>query len=121
MEHFDTLYTKSKDFIETTLAIYKLQTIDFLADAVSGIISRVLIIFVLAIFLIFFNVGVSLYLADLFGSYYKGFFIVALFYLLITVLLLIVRRRIVKSALIDLIIVKLKDYKPLNATDEDIQ
>lgn len=121
LEHIELLLNRTKDYVETTLAIYKLEAIDLTANLVSSLASKLLIVFILAMFLLFFNIGFSLYIGGLLQAYHKGFLITALFYLILTVVFLIVRKRFVKGPITDFILLKLQDHKRTNtSTKHDI-
>ena len=56
------------------------------------------------LFTIFFNIGMALWLGDLLGEVYYGFFIVAVFYLVVGVILYFFLRKWIKGPVSKLII-----------------
>lgn len=105
-EHIEALYKKMKDYTETSVKLYKLQAIDVMGDIISDVVIRVVFIFVIAMFLFFFNIGLGFYLGEMLGSYYLSFLSISLFYLLIGVLAFLLRYPLIKNPINDLIISK---------------
>lgn len=105
-EHIETLYNKMKDYTETSVKLYKLQAIDVMGDIVSDVVIRVVFIFVLAMFLFFFNIGMGFYLGKTLDSYYLGFMIISSFYLLLGFVTYAMRYQLIKNPINDLIISK---------------
>ncbi len=106
-EHIEQLYHKAKNYSETSIELYKLEAIDTTADVVSSIAGKAILVLVLAIFSLFLNVGISLYLGKLVGDYYLGFLIVSSFYLILGVLLYAFNKKWVMNPISNLIIEKL--------------
>lgn len=83
----EMLFEKTEDYGKTTIELIKLKTINSSADIVSLLAVKIILFTVIALFLIIANIGVALWIGDLLGKSYYGFFIVAACYALITVLL----------------------------------
>lgn len=84
-ELFKTLFEKSEDFGRTSLELLKLKAIDKSSDFLSIVISRTIqVIFILTLIFLF-TFGLSLWVGELTGKVYYGFFIVGAFYGLIAI------------------------------------
>ncbi|MEO6582799.1 MAG: phage holin family protein [Ferruginibacter sp.] len=81
-ESFQTLFDKSKDYVETRIELIKLKAIDRSADVVSSSVSVAVMVIAFLFFFIIFNIGLALLLGELLGKTYYGFFIVAAIYLI---------------------------------------
>ncbi len=86
MEHntlfVEPLLIKAEAYGKTSYELIKLKAIDKTSDVLSSGVSRGSVVLVLSIFIAMLNVGVALWLGDLLGKSYYGFFCVAGFYAL---------------------------------------
>lgn len=112
--NFDLLYEKAKKYTETSIELLKLNAIDKTADVSSSIVSRVAVVMVVAMFTLFLNVGISLYIGKLLNEYYLGFLIVSAFYLLLAIILYSFKDALIKTPIANLIIRKLMKKKVIN-------
>lgn len=78
----ESLLDKAKEYGITTFELAKLKAIDKAADVVSSVIPVLIFIGMLATFLLFLNLGISLWLGEILGKPFYGFLIVSGFYLL---------------------------------------
>ena len=70
-----------------------------------------------AMFTLFINVGLSLFIGSLLNEYYLGFFIISAFYLVLALMLYVFKDKIIKIPVTNLIILKLLKSKK---SDSDI-
>lgn len=103
----ETLYEKTKKYTETSLDLLTLNTVDRTADVLSSLTSRVLIAMAFAMFTLFINIGISLFIGMLLNEYYLGFFIVSGFYLIIAVVLYVFKDKLIETPIANMIIDKL--------------
>jgi len=82
----DLIQTAEK-YAKTNLELFKLKTISKSAEVGSSIILKLIVFSVVLIMLIVFSIGLALWIGDLLGKIYFGFFIVAVFYVLVTLVL----------------------------------
>lgn len=83
----ETLFEKAEDYGKTTLALLKLKAVDKSADFVSSFVTQFVFFMVVTMFIIIINIGLALWIGDLLGKSYYGFFVIAGFYGLISILL----------------------------------
>ena len=76
----DPLIERVEEYGKTSFKLLKLKSIDKTADVVSTLTSRTLFAAVLSFFILMLNVAIALWLGDLLGKTYYGFFAVASFY-----------------------------------------
>lgn len=76
----DALVERAEDYGKTTLELLKLNAVDKSADIVSFIAVRLVIFIVAALLVFILNIGVAIWIGQLVGQLYLGFFIVGGFY-----------------------------------------
>ena len=103
----EMLYEKAKKYTETSLDLLTLNTVDKTADVLSSLISRIFIAMAVAMFTLFVNIGISLFIGMLLDEYYLGFLIVSAFYLIIAVVLYFFKDKLIETPIANMIIAKL--------------
>ena len=78
----ESLLEKASDYGKTSFELIKLKAIDKASEVVSSFVPHSVVVIFISIFLLFINLGIALYLGDLLGKAYLGFFVVAAFYIL---------------------------------------
>jgi hypothetical protein len=76
-ELFEVLFDKIKEFGLNTYELSKLKALDTFTVVASSLISRLIVILVFAMFVLILNIGLGLYLGEILGKVYYGFFVVA--------------------------------------------
>lgn len=79
----ETLIEKASEYGKTSFEIVKLQTLDKSSDVVSSILPHVAVVVLLSSFFLFLNLGAALWIGEMLGRIYYGFFVVAGFYMLV--------------------------------------
>jgi hypothetical protein len=95
----NTLFEKAEHYTKTSAELYKLKVIDKSADVISTLTVRLAIIVFITLFFLIMNTGVALWLGEVLGKVYYGFFIVAGFYALVGILLYAFRNKWIKVPL----------------------
>lgn len=103
----DLLFEKAEDYSKTSIELLKLNVINKSADVLSSVTSLIAIGIVVALFTLFLNIGLGLYIGKLLGEYYLGFFIVSGFYFLLATIIYLLKEKYIKEKITDLIITKL--------------
>ena len=107
----EQLYQKAKEYTETSIELFRLNAIDKTADVVSSLFSRLALIMVVAMFTLFINIALSLYIGKLLGEMYLGFLIVSGFYLVLSIVIFYYSEKLIKIPLTNLVIAKLLKTK----------
>ena len=76
----EPLFEKAKEYGKTSYELFKLKTLNKTVGVLSSFISHGVIFLFLSMFIVFLNIAVALWLGDLLGKSYYGFFCVAAFY-----------------------------------------
>ena len=105
--HIESIYNKAKVYTQTSIELYKLNAIDKTADVVSSIVTRLALGSIFAVFLLFINIGISLYIGQLLEASYLGFIIVSSFYLTIGICLILFNNKLITQPITNLVIAKL--------------
>lgn len=74
------LFERAEEYGKTSYELFKLKTVDKTAGIVSTFVSLCSAILILSMFIVTASIGVALWLGDLLGKSYYGFFVVAVFY-----------------------------------------
>lgn len=93
----ESLIEKGEQYGKTTIELLKLKTLDKSADVVSNIVSWSIVIVFAVLFFLILNIGVALWLGELLGKSYYGFFIVSGFYALLAIVFAIFRKQLIKN------------------------
>lgn len=88
----EMLLEKLEQYGKTNFELYKLHAIDKSTDVFASITTRAVLICLIALFFFLLTIGLSLYLGDVLGKSYLGFFAVAAIYLVIILLFLIIKK-----------------------------
>jgi hypothetical protein len=78
----ESLLEKASEYGKTSLELVKLKSIDKATDVVSTIVPHSVVFVLAASFMLFLNLGLALWLGDILGKMFYGFFVVAAFYIL---------------------------------------
>lgn len=94
---FETLFARAGDYFETRLELLKLRSVDKSSEAVSSFAAVLALLLVLSFAGIFISIGIALWIGELTGKSYYGFFIVGGFYLIGAVIVYALRKKLVKT------------------------
>jgi fatty acid desaturase len=79
---FESLLEKVSEYGKTSYELVKLKAVDRTSDVVSSIVPHTIVFVLLVTFVLFLNLGVALWLGDILGKIFYGFFVVSAFYIL---------------------------------------
>ena len=78
----ESLLEKATDFGKTSFELAKLKTLDKSSDIVSSLVPNFIVFVLIVTFMLFLNLGLALWLGEILGKIFYGFFVVAAFYFL---------------------------------------
>ena len=96
LNRMEPLFEKIEDYGNTSFELYKLKTVRKSAKVISTFVSRIAVVIVLAMFMIFASLGLALWLGAQLGETYLGFFSVAIFYIVLGALLFFALHNFIK-------------------------
>jgi hypothetical protein len=103
----EILFERAEDYSKTSIELFKLHAVDKSADVVSSLAERLVISIVVALFFVSVTVGLALWIGELLGKTYYGFFAIAGFYAIAAVVVYAFRHSWIKEPLSNTIITKL--------------
>lgn len=106
-----------ESYTKTNYDLFKLKAISKSADAVSTLYFKLIFYIVMVLMMILINIGLSLWIGELVGKLYFGFFIVAAFYVIVALILNYIPSLIkapMQDSLITKMLNKTKDEKELS-------
>ncbi len=78
----ESLLERATEYGKTSFELVKLKALDKTTDVVSSLIPHSVVFVLIASFLIFLNLGLALWLGEILGKVFYGFFVVAGFYVI---------------------------------------
>jgi len=93
----ESLIEKGEQYGKTTIELLKLKTLDKSADVASNLVSWFIVGVFAVLFFLILNIGVALWIGELLGKSYYGFFAVSGFYLLLALIFGIFRKQLIKN------------------------
>jgi hypothetical protein len=100
----DALIEKGEQYGKTTIELLKLKTLDKSANVASDLVSWLIVVIFAVLFFLILNIGVALWLGELLGKSYYGFFAVSGFYALLAIVFYLFRKPLIKNPVNDSII-----------------
>lgn len=95
----ESLFEKGEQYGKTTIELLKLKTLDKSADVISNLVSWWIVLIFAVLFFLILNIGVALWLGELLGKSYYGFFAVSGFYALLAIVFAFFRKQLIKEPL----------------------
>lgn len=82
-----SLFEQIKELGLTTMELTRLKVLEAITKIVSSLVAKLIVVLVFFMFALILNVGLALYLGEILGKIYLGFFIVAAFDLIVGIVL----------------------------------
>ena len=76
----ESLIERTAEYSKTSFELLKLKAIDKTSDVVSTLLPQAVVLLFKLSFMLFLSLGIALWLGEILGTIYYGFFIVAAFY-----------------------------------------
>ncbi len=93
----EELIEKVEQYGKTTIELVKLKTLDKSSDVISNLISWLIIATFAVLFFLILNIGLALWIGELMGKSYYGFFVISGFYALLALVFGIFRKQLIKN------------------------
>jgi hypothetical protein len=94
LSFMEPLLEKVGHFGQLNIDLIKYKILDKVADLISSFFARFFLLLMISIFAVFLSLGAALWIGELFGKIYYGFFVVALFYGLLSILIMYLQHSI---------------------------
>lgn len=105
----EELFEKVKDYVETTIDLFKLKAINKVSGLLSSLIASVILLLFGFMVIIFITVGLALLIGMWLGNAFWGFFIMAGIYIIAGLIIYAARRKILKEPISNVLIKELVD------------
>ena len=76
----ESLLERAADYGKTTFELEKLKALDKTSEVVSSLVPHSFVFFLIALFMLFLNLGIALWFGEILGKTFYGFLVVAAFY-----------------------------------------
>lgn len=83
----ELLFQRAEDYGKTTLTLLKLNAVDKSANVFSYLAIKLVLLLVVVLFLFTLSIGLSLWLGELLGKAYYGFFVITGLYVFLGLLI----------------------------------
>jgi hypothetical protein len=103
----EPLIDKAATYGKTSLELLKLRAVQRASIMAPAVVSRIIMLVLLSFFLLVLTIAVAIWLGDMLGKMYYGFFIVAGFYGLLALVFQLAIRKKMKQTIGDWIISEL--------------
>ena len=100
----ESLFQKVETYGLTTYELSKLKLLETTTVIATALIPRLSVVLMISLFIFVVSIGIALFLGEMLGKSYYGFYIVAAVYLLTAIILHFFLRRWIKKPISDLII-----------------
>ncbi len=106
-----TLLERAENYSNTSFELFKLNAIDKSADVVSSLVLRLAVVMAVALSVLIINIGIALWVGQLLGNAYFGFFAIGGFYAIIAMLLHLFGQQWIKIPVSNSFIIKMLQTK----------
>jgi hypothetical protein len=100
----ESLFERVEILSKTTYELSKLKLLQTTINVVNTLVPRLSVIIMISLFALVLNIGIALFLGELLGKSYYGFFIVAGFYLVAGIILHFFLHKWIQKPISELII-----------------
>lgn len=107
----DILLEKVKKYSKTTIELFKLKAIEKTANAASTLAMQLVLLGIIVLFSLSINIAIALWIGELLGKSYYGFFVMTGFYAIVFLLAYACRIQYIKSPLQNTIIKEMLQEK----------
>jgi hypothetical protein len=105
----ETLFDRAIEYGKTSIELAKLKAVDKISDIAASLISRIFISAVLIMIFLFASLGLALWLGEIMGKVYLGFFTVAAIYCVLAILTYLFFGKWIKRLIVNGLIRKVLD------------
>jgi hypothetical protein len=100
----ESLLERASEYGKTSLELVRLKAIDKSTDIVSSLVPHSVAVVLISSVILFLNLGLALWLGDILGKIFYGFFAVALFYILAVIVLHFFTHKWIKKIVTDYLV-----------------
>lgn len=105
--HISSLVDKAKEYAETRMELVKLKVAETSSQTIASIVSITILVTLLTLFVLLLSIGLALWLGDLLGNNYYGFFVMAAFYGILALMIYLFKSKWIEDPVTNTIIKKM--------------
>lgn len=105
--HIDSLISEAGDYIEAKTELWKLRAVDKTSEVISSVSAKIVIYVMGFFFFTLLNLGIALWLGEMMGRSYYGFFTLAGFYAIVLLIIYQFRHTWLKEPVNNMLIRKI--------------
>lgn len=109
MPEVEILFGLAEDYSKTSIELFKLQAVNKYAEVFSIVTSKIIIALIASFFAICLNIAVALWIGEMLGKTYYGFFIIAGFYFSVAIIVYLYRKLWIEEPVRDTIVDKMME------------
>jgi Fe2+ transport system protein B len=76
----ESLFENATEYGKTSYELIKLKAVDKTSEVISTFVPHSVVVVLIAVFMLFFNLGLAFWLGEILGKIFYGFFVIAAFY-----------------------------------------
>ena len=103
----ESLFEKTVDYGKTSFLLVKLRTLNKTSDVVSSLLANTVVLIFALLFMLFLSLGLAIWVGEILGNIFYGFFVIAAFYGLTGILIHLFLHKWIKKLVSDRFIEKL--------------
>ena len=90
------LMDRAEQFAKTNIQLYRLKAIDKVTEVFSSVAAGVVILIIVTFLCIILSIGASIWLGEVLGKMYYGFFAVAGFYAVLAIMCVLLKKKVLE-------------------------
>jgi hypothetical protein len=94
----ESLIERATDYGQASIELAKLKALDQTSQVMSSFFSNAVVLIIISLFVLFLNFGLAIWIGQILGEAYYGFFAVAGFYGMAAILVYLFMRKWIKRA-----------------------
>lgn len=79
-KQIESLFERAAEYGKTSYELVKLKALDKTSDVLSSMVPNAVVFVIIALAMLFLNLGLAFWLGEILGKIYYGFFLIAAFY-----------------------------------------
>ncbi len=106
-EFLEPIFERTETYVKTSLELYQLKAIEKSSDISASLITRITAILLITLFLGLSSIGLSIWLGDILGKMYYGFFCTAILFGIMGLMIYFVFHDKIKKSIQNMLIEKM--------------
>jgi hypothetical protein len=109
----EALFEKAENYSKTTIELYKLNAVNKSAEIISSLAAQLVFCFFVALFILIITIGLSLWIGELLGKDYYGYFVMSGIDAFMALLVYRFKDKLIKHATYNFMVIKMLHPKTI--------